>query len=687
MTCNPNWPEIQSQLREGQTFADIPMVVARVFAQRLSLLISKLPEVFPGAGARQYLIRVVEFQKRGLPHAHILVKFTADCATAHDIDSAVSAELPVDPVDRALVEEFMLHSHGAYCRRERHGHVVCRFGYEKAHTPETIVDDEGRVQYRRRGPGDGMVVPHNIQLLRMFQCHINVEVASAAQIYQYMFKYIHKGDVCLPVNRITRVLTRSPLGPDRAHFNIFGAENDHVDEIEEFWAGRYLSAMEAMWRILGKNITQKIPSVTPLPVHLEGANTFRQYVRRGGRESHLSLLDRYFLRPTGHFVNTNGHLQSFASLLYTDYYRLFRLARWEGQFINSAEGTFLEQEGPDGQQRMVVIQRQHARIHLTRLMTVKPSAGERFYLRTLLNHRPAVSFADLRTIDGTAYRTYQEAVTALGLFEDVQEAEQAMAEAVAALYVPRRLRFLFIDLLVNDCCHAPLRLWDTFKFQLSQDFFLQNGHNLHLAENEALQEISHWLAMRGHALEEYGLPVPRTYSREVLCELQRWNAHPEGLAARADAAERQLNLEQAAVFNEVMDAVRNDRPLCLFIDGKAGRGKTFLVNAICDAVRSTGRIVIPTATSAFAAQLYPGGRTTHSAFKVICHVIYLRRNPLTSCSDFRCQSTSIPKCSSRLLKRTTHVGSYYGRPRSSSGTKPQWPIEQYSDVWTKLSVE
>jgi hypothetical protein len=29
-----------------------------------------------------------------------------------------------------------------------------------------------------------------------------------------------------------------------------------------------------------------------------------------------------------------------------------------------------------------------------------------------------------------------------------------------------------------------------------------------------------------------------------------------------------------------------------------------------------GRIVIPTATSAFAAQLYPGGRTTHSAFKV-----------------------------------------------------------------------
>jgi predicted ATPase len=60
----------------------------------------------------------------------------------------------------------------------------------------------------------------------------------------------------------------------------------------------------------------------------------------------------------------------------------------------------------------------------------------------------------------------------------------------------------------------------------------------------------------------------------------------------------------------------NNTPLCLFVDGKAGRGKTMLVNTLCDKIRSLGKIVIPTATAAFAAQLYPGGRTTHSAFKV-----------------------------------------------------------------------
>ena len=56
--------------------------------------------------------------------------------------------------------------------------------------------------------------------------------------------------------------------------------------------------------------------------------------------------------------------------------------------------------------------------------------------------------------------------------------------------------------------------------------------------------------------------------------------------------------------------------LLLFIDGKAGVGKTFLINAMCDKLRSINTITLPTATSTYAAQLYCGGRTTHSTFKM-----------------------------------------------------------------------
>jgi hypothetical protein len=71
MTTNPKWPEIVSQLKLGQTASDIPVVVCRAFQARLAALERFLHSRF---GRVVYLIKVVEFQKRGLPHAHLLVK-------------------------------------------------------------------------------------------------------------------------------------------------------------------------------------------------------------------------------------------------------------------------------------------------------------------------------------------------------------------------------------------------------------------------------------------------------------------------------------------------------------------------------------------------------------------------------------------------------------------------------------
>ncbi|KAJ7301255.1 hypothetical protein DFH08DRAFT_724456 [Mycena albidolilacea] len=44
------------------------------------------------------------------------------------------------------------------------------------------------------------------------------------------------------------------------------------------------------------------------------------------------------------------------------------------------------------------------------------------------------------------------------------------------------------------------------------------------------------------------------------------------------------------------------------------------VNTLCDKIRSLGKIGIPTMTEVFTVQLYPGGQTTHSAFKVRCEI-------------------------------------------------------------------
>jgi len=156
MTCNTAWPEIQSRLRPGQTYADLPVVVARVFKQKLSMLLKTLKSMFINVGRQVYCIHCIEFQKRGLPHTHILVKYSHSCTTSVDIDSVVSAEMPVDVDDAALVKKFMLHHHPSadrplsrYCQQQQtDGTRKCRFGYPRALQSHTTVDTEGRIHYR-----------------------------------------------------------------------------------------------------------------------------------------------------------------------------------------------------------------------------------------------------------------------------------------------------------------------------------------------------------------------------------------------------------------------------------------------------------------------------------------------------------------------------------------------------------
>jgi len=70
-TTNPNWPEIVSRLKPGQTASDIPFMVARVFRARMARCLDFIRSHF---GKMIYIIKVIEFQKRGFPHAHFVFK-------------------------------------------------------------------------------------------------------------------------------------------------------------------------------------------------------------------------------------------------------------------------------------------------------------------------------------------------------------------------------------------------------------------------------------------------------------------------------------------------------------------------------------------------------------------------------------------------------------------------------------
>ncbi|XP_016178512.1 uncharacterized protein LOC107620950 [Arachis ipaensis] len=119
ITCNPEWDEIKRLLKDiGFKAEDRPNIVSRIFNIKLSQLIAdfKQGKFF---GKISGYVCIVEFQKRGLLHAHILLFMHPlfKPKTPEDIDKHISSEIP-DKHSRhklyAAVEKFM--AHGLYGR-------------------------------------------------------------------------------------------------------------------------------------------------------------------------------------------------------------------------------------------------------------------------------------------------------------------------------------------------------------------------------------------------------------------------------------------------------------------------------------------------------------------------------------------------------------------------------------------
>jgi hypothetical protein len=137
-------------------------------------------------------VYVIEFQKRGLPHAHILIILNDNDTTVEDIDSCISAELPnpaLDPILFQVVKQNMIHM----CTPQRCGPSVrgkCQKQYPRAWSDQTVWNEDGYPVYRRQnngrvaevGPANACrtvdncsVVPYNPYLSQRYKAHVNVE--------------------------------------------------------------------------------------------------------------------------------------------------------------------------------------------------------------------------------------------------------------------------------------------------------------------------------------------------------------------------------------------------------------------------------------------------------------------------------------------------------------------------------
>ncbi len=100
-TCNPEWPEIQSRLINGRTAFDCPDVTVPVFESRLDKFKTNIRNgKYFESREVIHIIHVIEYQYRGLPHAHMVFRLD----NAHDIDAKYQDNL-IDFVDKKFIAE------------------------------------------------------------------------------------------------------------------------------------------------------------------------------------------------------------------------------------------------------------------------------------------------------------------------------------------------------------------------------------------------------------------------------------------------------------------------------------------------------------------------------------------------------------------------------------------------------
>jgi len=508
---------------------------------------------------------------------------------AQHVDEIVSCEI--------LDKNKYLHLHSIIVRHNMHGpygslnpknvcmeiNKGCKNKYPRDFCNNTIFGQNLYPLYKRRNTNfcakvrgqmldNRWVVPYNPYLSAKFDCHINVEVCSSIKIVKYLYKYIYKGHDCINFSVLTH-----------------DAEKN-IDEISAYQSARWISPLEAMWRIFSFNLSEICPTIYSLQLYIEN----HQQVIYDNEDNLCTVVENENTKKKKltEFFRMNEVDEIARTLLYRDFPIHF--------FWNTHKKIWSHKK------KQIVI---------GRIVTVNPFEGDRYYLRVLLNHiRGCTSFQDLRTSYGVTVVTYREAAFLHGLLGGDNHCEECLSESI--IYeMPASLRRLLATLLILYNPNNPKLLWNKFKSYMIDDSIHENISS-HDAELHGLKDINCILESVGKNINDYEM-VPFNVNINKNDKLKRM-IEDETTNLNIDENyiyEANLNNAQQIAYDMIIEKISLGLGGAFFIDGPGGTGKTYLYKALLRTVRSKNVIALATASSRLSASFLPGGRTAHSRFK------------------------------------------------------------------------
>ena len=284
--------------------------------------------------------------------------------------------------------------------------------------------------------------------------------------------------------------------------------------------------------------------------------------------------------------------------------------------------------------------RPHKSNAVGRMFNTSPTAGELFYLRILLTKRFGHdSFDSLKIVNNVQCISFKETCNQLGYLQNDNEWIECLQEASTHM-MPRKLRDLFVTILLFNEIVNPLLLWNNFKDLLSEDYRLEIQPLRNVNNNDHCQALyyindslfkqstftkSLWeMQLNDHTRTTHFFFEPPTEPRRFLNPIN----HDIQDELNYDIVEQTTkyntnyllaNVKQRQILNFLFNNQQQQK-LC-FIDAPGGTGKTFLFNTIMAKYRSEHKICLGSSSSGISSILLDGGKTVHSRFKIPLKVI------------------------------------------------------------------
>ena len=563
-----------------------------------------------GFGTVAHFIWRLEFQARGAPHVHSLIWLT-DRLPLATVQSTLFGSKPGPdfPILNNLVTSTMVHQCNISRCKRGDASNPCKYGFPKPVCQEAYVTETGAIQLPRLPP-DQWVVDYSPAFLLKWRGHCHVHVLRTAEHPEtspnaifYITKYNFKPEPSLRVEART------------------------ADSFEQLTHARIVSSEEAVSRIFsydyyGSDTRCDFLSLKP-PESRSAAFV-------NGQQVQVPAVEKYFLRPAalerlpilGFFSlydiscssQTHGDFAAHNPQLSTDWHALLSVheqrpaqslkdATWETQHLTPLtlihDASLFPALALPSALSLRCTLRVAPRIILTDKFSLCSDPDAIAYAWLLLN-------GSWRSDDEmrAGCDSWTDALIHHGLAPDVH-------------FTRHPVYCRLIDYMLASCRYSESDIATTIS-RMDEDMspYLES-----LARTSGPQLTATLTSLLGilrqrHAAQQETVATlsPPDFARArsfIACDF----TEPERRAAaeRFAAASRRLNNDQRAVLDHLTTRLDSGVIVNLFVRGKAGTGKSFLISCIQDLLTSRQIPYITCASTGIAASLIHG-QTVHSAF-------------------------------------------------------------------------